>query len=312
MSYETRMRDIGRPARALPALLLLSCLSLASDARALTHIVQPGETLASIAEKFYGKIQHEKILVAANGLDAQGGSPIVPGMRLEVPTLSYRRVRPGDTWAKLAAELLGSPQRADVLSAANDSSPWLTPEDAAQIVVPYNLTLILGPSENIVNVAFKFLGNTEKAWVLDYYNGFKGKKLSRGDVVLVPLTDLELTEEGRRALAAGSPNSNEVASDIQKVQRKVHAELPALIADVRSGRYADAVTRGNRFLASGELTTVQLASINRQLLEAYVALEAPGLATASCNAWRKNDPNARLDPVLLSPKIIAACERGAP
>ena len=52
--------------------------------------------------------------------------------------------------------------------------------------------------------------------------------------------------------------------------------------------------------------------IHRQLLEAYVALSATGLATASCDAWRKADPNASLDPNWLSPKIIRTCEHGAP
>jgi hypothetical protein len=298
--------------RALGAAISwVACVLAPGSAGAFTHIVQPGETLASIAEKFYGKIQHEKILVAGNALDAQGGSPIVPGMRLEVPTLSYRRVRSGDTWPKLAADLLGSSRRSDVLATANDSKPWLPPDDAAQIVVPYNLTLIVGPNENIVSIAFKFMGNTEKAWVLDYYNGFKGRRLLRGDVVLVPLTDLELTEEGKHAASAANA-TNEGAHDVRQSQRRVHAELPALIADVRGGRYADAVTRGSRFLAAAELTEPQLAAIHRQLLEAYVALDAVGLATASCNEWRKHDANARLDPALLSPKIIAACERGMP
>jgi hypothetical protein len=291
---------------------LCSTSFVTSRAAAFTHVVQPGETLASIAEKFYGKIQHEKLLVAANALDAQGGSPIVPGMRLEIPTVSYRRVKPGDTWAKLALELLGSARRADVLSGANDSYPWLPPDDAAQIVVPYNLTLILASADNIVSIAFKFLGNKEKAWVLDYYNGFKGKKLERGDVVLVPLSDLDLAPDGKRAAASASASTNETTGDTRQTQRRVHAELPALIADVRGGRYADAVTRGNRFLAFGELTTTQLAAIHRQLLEAYVALDAPGLATASCNAWRKHDSAARLDANVLSPKIIAACQRGRP
>ncbi len=303
-----------RPAWLACCITLCSLAFASSRAAAFTHVVQPGETLASIAEKFYGKIQHEKLLVAANALDAQGGSPIVPGMRLEVPTVSYRRVKPGDTWAKLALELLGSARRADVLSGANDSYPWLPPDDAAQIVVPYNLTLILPSADNIVSIAFKFLGNKEKAWVLDYYNGFKGKKLERGDVVLVPLTDLDLTPEGKRAAASSSAGASpsETTGDPRQTQRRVHAELPALIADVRGGRYADAVTRGNRFLAFGELTTSQLAAIHRQLLEAYVALDAPGLATASCNAWRKHDGAARLDANLLSPKIIAACQRGRP
>ena len=291
-------------------LLVLGVAFTPTDVRAFTHIVKKGDTLASLAERYYGRIQHEKILVAANGLDAQGGIAIVPGMRLEIPALSHRRVRRGETWASLADELLGSPRRAEVLAAANGTSPWLPPEDAAHIVIPYNLPVIVSGSDTIVSIAYKFMGNMNKAWVLDYYNGFKGRALQRGDIVLVPLTDLGLSEGGRKAAAeAMRSTSSEALGETRAVQIKVNSELPALIADVRGGRYVEAVRRGNRFLASGTLTTPQLASIQRQLLEAYVALDAAGLARAACDEWRKHDPGAKLDPVQLSPKIIEACDR---
>jgi hypothetical protein len=90
----------------------------------------------------------------------------------------------------------------------------------------------------------------------------------------------------------------------------VSQEIPALIADVKSGRYVDAAARGGRFLASGALTEPEQAVVNRQLLEAYVALDATGLATQACTEWRKRDKSAVLDPVELSPKILAACARG--
>ncbi len=293
--------------------LTLALTLTAIDARAFTHVVQPGDTLASIAERFYGRIQHEKILVAANSLDAQGGSPIVPGMRLEVPALAHRKIHQGDTWPKLATELLGAASRADVLAIANGTSPWLPPQDGAEIAVPYNLQVIAGSGDTIVTIAYKFMGDMNKAWVLDHYNGLKGRRLRRGDVVLVPLTDLELTDAGKKALKeANALTCSEASGAARQAQRRVAAELPALIADVRGGRYVDAVTRANRFLASEALTTPQLATVHRQLLEAYAALDAPGLAAASCKEWRKLDPSARLDPVLMSPKLISACQRGTP
>ena len=290
--------------------VFVACL-LAPHAQAFTHVVRKGDTLASIAERYYGRIQHEKLLVAANALDAQGGTAIVPGMRLEVPALSHRRVRRGETWAMLADELLGGPSRADVLAMANGTSPWLPPEDGAQIVVPYNLPVIVTSADTIVTISFKFLGDQNKAWVLDHYNGFKGRRLGRGDVVLVPVTDLALTATGRKAAAeAASMSCSEAGGDTRQVQLRVSAELPNLIAEVRGGRYVDAARRAHRFLASGTLTIPQRARIHRQLLEVYVALDAPGLATASCVEWLKLDPDARLDPVQLSPKLIMACRRG--
>jgi hypothetical protein len=95
-------------------------------------------------------------------------------------------------------------------------------------------------------------------------------------------------------------------------QQRVATELPALIADVRGGRYVDAVRRASGFLAVSDLTNPELAVIHRQLLEAYAALGATGLASAACDAWRKVDSTAALDPDWLSPKLLRACEHTAP
>jgi hypothetical protein len=72
------------------------------------------------------------------------------------------------------------------------------------------------------------------------------------------------------------------------------------------------VTRGVRFVASGALTEPQRALVEQKLTEAYVALDAPGLAAAACSEWRKRDRAVHLDPTVISPKIIAACERATP
>jgi phage tail protein X len=300
-------------AKRLAVLFASAVWLLAARADAFTHVVQKGETLAAIAERYYGRIQHEQLLVAANGLDAQGGSPIMPGMLLDVPAVGHYAVKKGQTWDQLGTLLLGAASRSDVLAIANDTTPWSLPEDGAEIIVPYNLTLILSGGENIVNLAFKYMGDKNKAWVLDRYNHLKGRDLRRGDVLLVPLTDLPLTAAGKKAAKEScEATSSEGRGETRSGQRRVLAEIPALIADVRSGRYVDAVARGTRFLASATLTTAQHALVQRQLLEAYVALDAPGLATTACAEWRKHDPSARLDPRVISPKILAICARVQP
>jgi hypothetical protein len=309
------MAEAAAKGRRLFTALSFACLFVFAGARAdaFAHRVAPGDTLASIAEKYYGRIQYERLLVAANFLDARGGTPIVRGMRLEVPALEHRKVASGDTWETLAAELLGSPSRADVLSMANGSNPWLAPEEGSEIAVPYNLRVLVGEGEQITQVAYRHLGDMTKAWMLDRYNGFEGKKLAPGDVVLVPLTDLPLTQAGREALLSSvGATCSEAGGLGKKTQRKIAQELPALVADVRAGRYVDAVTRGTRFVATGMLTEPQLSLVHQKLVEAYVALDAVGLAAASCAEWRKRDPAARLDPALHSPKIIAACEHAQP
>jgi hypothetical protein len=309
---EVRRRPT-RLAFGLAALAACSVHFTEPTAHAFTHLVAAGDTLASVAERYYGRIQHERLLVAANFLDARGGTPIVPGMRLEVPALGHHRIVRGETWETLATELLGSPSRADVLSAANGSSPWLAPEDGSEIAIPYNLRVVVGEKEEITAIAYRHLGDMSKAWTLDRYNGLEGKKPSAGEVLLVPLTDLALTEAGQKAAtAAAGAQCSEAGGGVRRAQQQIAQELPALAADVRAGRYAEAVARGTRFVAGGALTEPQRALVEQKLTEAYVALDAHGLATAACAEWRKRDRSLHLDPIVTSPKIIAACERAAP
>jgi hypothetical protein len=186
--------------------------------------------------------------------------------------------------------------------------PWIDPPEGQEILVPYNLRYVAGAMDSLPSVAYRFLGERDKAWMLDKYNRLKQKPLRRGAVVLVPLTDLPLTAEGKvEAASAGALVRSEGGGQVREAQRRADAEQPQLAADVRSGRYIDAVARGSRMLGYGELTAQQSAAIQRQLVEAYVALDAIGLAETACGAWRRADPSAVLDPIELSPKIMRAC-----
>ncbi len=292
--------------------VVIACALMPARARALVHIVEPGDTLAAVAERYYGRIQHERILVAANRLDVQGGIPLVPGMRLEIPTTSHYIAKKGDTWAALSQRFLGDSRRSDVLSMSNGSSPWMTPDPGARIIIPYDLSLLVASDETVVSIAQKYLGDRNKAWMLTRYNDLKKGNLERGAVLLIPLTDIELSEEGLKlATEFKAMETDSTSTEQRHEQKRVAGEIPALIADVHGGRYVDAVARGNRFVATQSLTVPQLAIVYRQLLEAYVALDAQGLAAAACGEWKTAEPAAALDPVKLSPKIIAACRQSA-
>jgi len=256
----------------------------------------------------YGRVEAEQILVAANDLDSGRGFAIAPGMRLEIPAVGHHRVNAGETWPSLADLLLGSPDRSDVLAFANKAKSWIAPTEGQEIIVPYNLRYVSASGDSILTIAYRFMGDRDKAWMLHRYNHLGNQSLRRGELVLVPLVDLDLTAEGKEeASGAGALVRSEGAGFARDAQRRTDAELPLLAADVHNGRYVDAVARGNRLLGSRVLSKPQLALIHQKLVEAYVALDAQGLAETSCQLWHEADPAAVLDPVELSPKIVRAC-----
>ncbi len=306
------MRRTSTPMALAAAMVTASLsLSLSSDAAAFSHVVSQGENLAQIAIRFYGTPRFEAAIAGANALDAHGGSAIVAGQPLEVPAPAHHRVKEGETWFGLARVFLGDPKRAETLARANGAVAWVPPVENQEVEIPAVVAHIAAEGETIPSLAQRYLGDINKAWELDIYNGRETKqKLLRGDVVLVPLIDLSLTQEGKKAAReAAERTRTEGGGQAYEAQRHAEADIPPLLADVRAGRYVDAVSKGNRLLGSGELTRPQLASIHRALLEAYVALEASGLAAGACAAWKINAgaENVKLDARSVSPKIRAAC-----
>lgn len=299
--------------RCLAAGAIALALLAPGDANAFTHVVAQGETLAQIAIRFYGTPRFEAAIVGANRLDAHGGSAIVAGQPLEVPAPVHHRVAHGETWFTLSKTYLGDGKRADVLARANRTVAWTPPVENQEIEIPAVVAHIVGEGDSLTNISTRYYNDANKSWTIAIYNGGdekNPKKVLRGDVLLVPLLDLSLTEEGKKAArAAADRTRTEGAGKAFEAQRQAETDIPPLLADIRSGRYVDAVAKGNKLLGFGELTRPQLATIHRSLLEAYVALDAPGLASAACAAWRANVPSGelRLDPRTVSPKIRAAC-----
>jgi LysM repeat protein len=282
----------------------------AGDARAFTHIVKAGEALAQIAERVYGDSKLEVVLVGANALDVQGGSVISAGMHLEIPAPGHHTVAQGETWAEVALTWLGGGDiaRTELLARSNKGVPWVPPVEGQEIEIPAVITYIAGDGETVNSIAQRFWGNGFRGWELNTYNHRDGVTVRRGEVVLVPMPGLRLTDAGKADARTAAERDGASGGMAFEQQRRADAELPQLLTEVRYGRYAEAVARGNRLLGAGALTHPQLAIVFRTLLEAYVALDARAAAAAACAAWKSNEPRPVLDPVRVSPKLRAACE----
>lgn len=307
LSFKVFARTLRRRARAralAAGLILLSTV----PALAFPHVVQKGETLAELANRYYGRVQYERILTAANSLSQRGTRGLAPGMILDIPSLSYHKVEEGKTWKNLALTLLGDEERYIVLAQDNDHKPWIQPEVGQLIVVPYNLAWVASEQDSLATLAYRFLGSTKHAYRLVQYNGLSDDGLKRGQVLLLPLSDLPLTEEGQAAARTAYAQMTAQGQGTHfEQQRGSFSEVAQLAQDVQGGRYISAVARGNRLLSLDELSEPARARVQLLLLETYVALDARGPARTSCEAYRALLPSVVLDPIQTSPKILKLC-----
>lgn len=287
--------------------LLLGTQSL-ETARAFPYVVQEGDTLASIAQRAYGKIQNERLISTANALDQKNSRGLTPGQLLEIPALRYVRVQAKDSWKSLARRHLGHEERDLVLAQVNGHKPWIQPETGQLIALPYNLAWVASGEESLPTLAYRFLGSTKYSYRLLTYNRLKDGDIPRGTTLLLPIADLRLTEQGRAwAEAASLMLQSETWGPRHAEAERGKEETTTVARDVRAGRYLSALSRGNRLLGLGTLSQPKEARVHLLLLEAYVALGAEGAARTACESFRELQPKTTLDPLTTSPKILGLC-----
>lgn len=296
--------------RLISALLVMSFGLLAAGAEAqavYTHAVQEGDTLASIAQRYYGDPTREAVLREANRMKGAAANGLLPGSWVFVPMVSFYRVGKEETWKSIAERFYGRPGRAAALIEANKGNRRVEPDEGAELLVPYPLRHVVAPGETLAKIAKTYMPESPLSLKrLRQFNS--GARIERGEVVLVPLFNLRLAGEGRTEatsafmLAAGGGAVKEAQDEIESV-------LPELIQQVEKAKFAEAVSLGNRLLGAERLSATQVVTIQKELAVAYVALERTDLAEASFRAALALQPNLELDSVRTSPLVIEAFNR---
>ncbi len=277
-----------------------------TDLHTHTHVVRESESLASIAQLYYGDPQKERILVAENSLENAHGIQV--GMLLLIPWTQYYRVAQGDSWFGLAEAFYGKSHRSFVLTQNNPSSAATAPDPGAQLRVPYPLRHVVQTGDTLLRIAHRYYEDPKEGLTtIRRFNRMRTMRPRRGTVLLIPLSNLELTEQGRtRVTPVNAENLQEGRA--RKQQAAIDAQLPTLETLQRGGRYVELVALANRLLGNPDITESQTQVARRELALAYVALNAPDMATQIFSRMLENQPAMELDRTRTSPKVLRAFE----
>ncbi len=293
--------------RVVLALLFttLASASVRAQHASFTHTVRDGETLASIAERYYGNPKYESLLVAENGLDVKGGSVVVTGMRLTIPWATYYVVEAEDTWRSIASQMYGNPDRSFVLTEANSSAKA---EEGSQILIPHPLRHVASQGQTLNDVVKLYFDKPGRAYrAVRRFNDLKSPKLTQGQIVLVPMTDLQLSEEGRTLveLALGTQIAT---GEMRRAQDSINVALPEIADLIRGGKYLKALARASFLLGGGHATTGQQVRLWHQVAVSKIALSDREGAVGAFDKLLSIDPNFELPEVVTPPKVLDAFE----
>jgi hypothetical protein len=288
--------------------IVLTVSSSGARAQAVyTHAVQEGDTLASIAQRYYGDPTREAVLREANRMKGSGVDSLLPGSWIFIPMVTFYRVGEDETWKSLAVRFFGRETRAATLIEANKGNRRVNPDVGAELLVPYPLRHIVSPGETLAKIAKMYMPDSPLS--LKRIRRFNaGARIERGRVVLVPLFDLRLAGDGRAEASEAFARASGGGA-AKAAQDEVERSLPALIQQVKKAEFAEAVSLGNRLLGTPSLTSTQLVTIHKELAVAYVALDRTDLAEASFRAALALQPNLELDTVRTSPRVLEAFNR---
>ena len=291
--------------------LALSCAQLLlagfgqAQEQAYVHVVRVGETLASIAQAYYGDPRRDAVLIRENGLP-EADAPI-EGLRLVIPAVRYHHVTRGETWRTIAERYYADPNRAVALLKANNSRGTQPPEEGAQLLVPYPLRHLAHANDTMASLSVQYYGHDEHR-LLRAFNGGKAK-VARGQTILVPIFDLTLSRAGNdRVQSVATVDAPAGSDELRRVQASVSRDIPTVREYVLAGRFLEATALGNQLLGRGQLTGNQEVSIQRELATAYIALGREDLAVAAFTHALDKQPDLELDSVRTSPRVLAALE----
>jgi LysM repeat protein len=297
-----------------------------------THEVSSGESVSSIAKRYYGTYDQADILLRFNG---KTDNVIHAGEKLQVPFCDVHRVKAGDTWSGMSDRYVGRSSAYRSIARLNGLSPDEPLRIGQFVVMPVAVPYTLVRGDTLETVADRFYGDRKLAAALQDFNRIDDpRRLSVGQTIEVPLTTLRL-RKGKKTppvrttrreeptppatrptspAPASRPAPSDPPAEVPPVPEPAPEPTPLFQKEIEQARRA---FRMGEFDRARELVDSLREPVDARGTKAdrgellqlrafvYVAFDLPDQA---CDAYRslvKLDPAIYLKPHSVSPKIRA-------
>lgn len=160
---------------------------------ARSYTVKDGDTLRSLAKKFYGKSSKWKKIYNANKDKLSSSKQLKKGMKLQIPAINYT-VKKGDTIKSIAKKYFGANSKWKQVYQVNQDviSPSLKLKTGQKLVLPVPVVCriyIVKKGDTLEKIAKKFYGRSSK-WKKIYNANknkvSKAKKVKAGANLFIP------------------------------------------------------------------------------------------------------------------------------
>lgn len=283
------------------SMIIALLLALATPCQALIyHTVRKGESLAMVAKHYYGDPARAILLMKYNGISDP--RKIKPARTILIPEVKTYRVRKGDTLALIAKRYLNDPRKSRGLAKLNRIKDPKLLSPGMAILIPVEIPHTVRKGESLSGIAQRYYGDINAFDLIALYNGIKNPfALRPGTRLVLPIRDLKIIRKKGRSQSPTQPRT-------QPAKSKGEGSLENGISHYFMGDYLEAVKNLQRAVALGLSGNDNVSKAHRFLAYAYVALNERNKAKDSFREALKVDPEMRLDPVYVSPKIIEVFE----
>lgn len=289
-------------ATTLMGVMVILLLSLPAGAAMHRHRLAGGETLENLAKRYYGSSWKHVYLQQHNRLQ---GTPAV-GASIMIPESWSYRVRTGDTVARIARRYLSSSDRYAVLAQMNGLQ---RPEDLVrgqELLMPFHLVHKAISGDTLTRIARRYYRTGRRAELLRSYNGMESTDLDVGKKIIIPIFDRATVAVASRAPSPQPPKPAARPSAAKQGKAPVEdLDVRGILKRARkifkTGAYREARDVLIELVAAGG---TEEPAVFRILGICAVAIGDSAEAAGYFSRWLEMEPEATLDPIRTSPKIL--------